>query len=192
MTGLKHLHIQASDPLGLDDYPPYLPLALKPEDLPLLQSHKLENCFICSELVLFIQSHAQILKSLDVNECFSRYAPEFYGQNLSWADFFDQIYETKPRLTELIAGGSKVPFIREEYVEGTDDAVDCILQQLEADPNCIAFMHMFLDCDYGVSCMDNKTNVERYHQGDDQRAYDRLLGLVKKNRAYLGRATTDL
>ncbi|UKZ60940.1 uncharacterized protein TrAtP1_002212 [Trichoderma atroviride] len=183
MTGLKRLHIRASDPLGLEDYPPYIPLALKPEDLPLLQSLTLENCFICSELVLFIQSHAQILESLDVNECLCRYAPEYYSENLSWADFFDKIYEARPRLTQLIAGGSKAPFIREEYDEGTDDAVDHSLQQLEADSDLIAFRHMFLDTDYGSSCMDDEVDVERFHQGDDQRAYDRLMGLVKENRA---------
>lgn len=192
MTGLKHLSFRASDPLSHEDYPPYIPLALKPEHLPLLQSLKLENCFICSKLVLFIQSHAKTLESLDVNECFSRYAPNYFTEYLSWAGFLDQIYEAKPRLTKFIAGGSKTPFIREEYEEGTDEGVDRILKQMETDPNFFAFRHMFLDWENGVSCMHDEVNVERFYQNDDQRAYDRLLGLVKENRARLGKATTYL
>lgn len=61
MTGLKHLNIRAFDLLGLDNDLPDIPLALKPEDLPLLQSLKLENYVISLELVSFIRGHTQIL-----------------------------------------------------------------------------------------------------------------------------------
>ncbi|KAL6886946.1 hypothetical protein GGI43DRAFT_426139 [Trichoderma evansii] len=47
MKRLKHLYIRALDPLGLvTDEIPHIELMLIPEDLPLLQSLKLENCFV--------------------------------------------------------------------------------------------------------------------------------------------------
>ncbi|RFU80802.1 hypothetical protein TARUN_1404 [Trichoderma arundinaceum] len=178
MRGLKHLHIRASDPLGLgNDSLPYTPLALKPEDLPLLQSLKLENCFISSELVSFIQSHAQALKSLDINECFSKDMP--------WAEFFDEIYRAKTSLSELLAGGNKMPWFRDEKFEWMDDdpVLQHTLQKLEADPTLKVFRHAFLDADEGYLCSDEDENVLRFNQGLDQRAYNRLMGQVNENRA---------
>ncbi|KAL7958994.1 hypothetical protein V8C34DRAFT_281194 [Trichoderma compactum] len=102
MRELKYLHIQASAPLGYaNGYLTSIPLALKPGDLPLLQSLTLENCFVCPELISFIQGHAQVLKYLDLNECFGE-----RGSEVSWARFFDEIYGAKPRLTELLVGGN--------------------------------------------------------------------------------------
>ncbi|KAL7936657.1 hypothetical protein V8C35DRAFT_296078 [Trichoderma chlorosporum] len=183
MKGLKHLHLRASDPLGLGasqhGNPAYVPLALKPEDLPLLQSLKLENCFICPELLSFIQSHARVLKSLDVNSCLG-------GQVLPWADFFDGIYEAKPRLTELIAEDNRAPFPLEEgeILEGVDESLlQRALEKLEADPALKVFRYTQLDNYEGILFPDLDLEVERLGDGADQRAYDRLMGLVNKNRA---------
>ncbi|KAL7914502.1 hypothetical protein GGI35DRAFT_434520 [Trichoderma velutinum] len=180
MRGLKHLHIQASDPLGYaTGHLTFIPLALKPEDLPLLQTLKLENCFICLELISFIQGHAQVLKLLDINECFSA-----VGSEVSWAKFCDEIYKARPRLTELLAGGNKAPFVLDEipYWE-EDDAVQTMLQKLEADSTLKVFWQMHLDPDEGILSVDHQGIVERFNQGDDQRAYDCLIALVNENKA---------
>lgn len=180
MKGLKHLHIQASDPLGLADLDnPYIPLALKPEDLPLLQSLKLENCFVCAELVAFIQGHAKILESLHLNECFC-------GIDLSWAEFFDQVYKAKPSLAELVYRDNKAPSMMEDEIEAwVEDysALQRLRQRLEVDPGLNMFRQGCLDSDEGYVFFTLKEDMMRFDQGDDQRAYVRLMGLVNENRA---------
>ncbi|KAL6834452.1 hypothetical protein V8C40DRAFT_88889 [Trichoderma camerunense] len=181
MRGLKYLHIQASDPLGSAEYGgnTFISLALKPGDLPLLQSLTLENCFVCPELISFIQSHAQVIKFLDIDECFC-------WSEVPWAKFFDEIYEAKPRLTELLAGGNKAPFPFDEmpYWE-EDDAVLLMRQKLEADSTLKIFRQMYMDSDNGILFVDHEETVERFNRGDDQRAYDRLMALVNENRQSL-------
>ncbi|KAK4062648.1 uncharacterized protein Triagg1_9766 [Trichoderma aggressivum f. europaeum] len=182
MRDLKYLHIQASDPLGYaNGHLTSIPLALKPDDLPLLQSLTLENCFVCQELISFIQGHAQVLKFLDLNECFSE-----QGSEVTWAKFFDEIYEAKPRLTELLAGSNKTPFLFEEMPYWDEnDAVQLMRQKLEADSTLKIFRQMHLDPDEGILSVDHDRTVELFNQGDDQRAYDRLMALVNENRQSL-------
>lgn len=179
MRGLNHLYIRASDPLGLGDQDsPYIELALNPEDLPLLQALTLENCFVSPELVLFIKSHAQVLKSLHFNE-------SFCGRNLSWADFFDQIYKAKPSLAELVYRDNKAPFMEGEREMWVPDqsALERVRQRLEADSTLNVFRQGYLDADEGVLFFDDGEDVMRFDKGDDQRAYVRLMGLVNENRA---------
>lgn len=188
MRGLKHLYIKASDPLGLEGMR-HIPLALKPKDLPLLQSLKLENCFIGPELVSFIRGHAQVLKSLDIKECVGATQNGLADNPLYWAEFFDEIYEAKPSLTEIVAGGSKAPLTDEEEFgiqNQTDELANIqhIRQKLEADPTLKLFGYASLDDKYGMFFMDEDENVERFNQGDDQRAYERLMGLVNENIAH--------
>ncbi|KAL6700284.1 hypothetical protein J3F84DRAFT_357673 [Trichoderma pleuroticola] len=181
MRGLKYLHIQASDPLGDADSAASIPLALKPDDLPLLQSLTLENCFVCPELILFIQSHGHVLKFLDIDECFCDPASE-----VSWAKFFDEIYEAKPRLTTLLAGGNKAPFLFDEMTNWEEnDAVQLMRQKLEADSTLKIFRQMHLDPDEGILTVNHDKTVERFNRGDDQRAYNRLIALVNENRQSL-------
>ncbi|KAM6482212.1 hypothetical protein HDV62DRAFT_397630 [Trichoderma sp. SZMC 28011] len=181
MRGLKYLHIQASDPLGYTAEATSIPLALKPGDLPLLQSLTLENCFVCPELISFIQSHAQVLKFLDIDECFCELASE-----VSWAKFFDEIYEAKPRLIKLLAGSNKAPFLFDEMPNWEEnDAVQLMRQKLEADSTLKIFRQMHLDPDNGILSVNHDKTVERFNRGDDQRAYDRLIALVNENRQSL-------
>lgn len=191
MTRLKHLHIRAFDPLGLGNSVYRIPLALKPKDLPLLQSLKLENCIICPELVSFIRGHTQILESLDINECSGMVGPPSYGETLTWAEFFDQVYEAKPRLTELIAGGSEAQFLQETPRDvWTGEDIEYMLQKMKADPPVVVFWYIYLADVDDVPlppCVDQVFTVERYFKGADRRAYDRLMGLVRNNRAYQGR-----
>lgn len=180
MDGLKHLHLWATDPLGLaDGSMPYNELPLRPEDLPALQSLTLENSFVSPELISFIKLHAQVLKSLRLNE-------SFCGDNLSWAEFFDQVYEVKPPLTELIYRGNKAPcMIYDEDEEWRVDELDLLhfRQRLQADPTLNVFRRGHLDPDTGVLFFDLGDDLKRFNQGDDQRAYVRLMGLVNGNRA---------
>ncbi|KAL7921602.1 hypothetical protein ACQKWADRAFT_295516 [Trichoderma austrokoningii] len=180
MKQLKYLYIWATDPLGrANEDTPYKELPLRPGDLPLLQSLTLENYFVSPELVLFIKDHAQILKSLRLNE-------SFCGEKLSWAEFFDQVYEAKPSFIELIYRDNKAPFMIDDEVDmwmSDEPALVRIRQKMEADPTLEVFRQGYLDSDTGVLFFDPDEDVKRFIQGDDQRAYVRLMGLVNENRA---------
>ncbi|KAL7946743.1 hypothetical protein V8C42DRAFT_318694 [Trichoderma barbatum] len=188
MTGLKRLTIHASDPLGLTGHH-YIPLALSPEDLPLLESLKLERCFVSPELVSFIRGHTKVLKSLDVKECVSGEGYYFAYNGISWSEFFDRVYEAKPTLTELIAGsGSNVPLTSEEGSRGyqfKDEPEDIqeIRRKLKADPRLRLFGCGQLDDKYGTLILDEDANEEEFNDGNAQRAFDRLMGLVNENAA---------
>ncbi|KAK6446832.1 hypothetical protein FP744_10003082 [Trichoderma asperellum] len=175
MRRLKHLHIQASDIIG-NSY--LIPFPLKPESLPLLQSLKLENFFIGSDLVSFIQGHAQVLRSLHLNECFG-------DEYLSWAEFFDQVYKAKPSLAELVCGHNKAPFMTEEIARWVRDksALQRVRQRLKADATLNVFRQGGFGPDKGRLYFEEDIDVMRINQGDDERACFRLMGLVNDNKA---------
>jgi hypothetical protein len=184
MSGLKHLHINAGDPLGLDGYR-YVPLALKPDDLPVLQTLKLENCFVGPELVWFVHSHAQVLRSLDVKECFSAGDGGGMADNpLYWAQFFDFIYEARPALTEFVAGGDEV-FLAYDDEPDTKKVRD-VRRKLKDNPGLKLFGYGYLSDKYGSLHYNVEENVRQFIDGGDQRAYDHLMGLVKENAAQMG------
>lgn len=189
MTGLKHLAIHAADPLGHQPVRT-IQLSLMPDDLPLLESLKLTRCFVGPELASFIGGHLNVLKSLDVKECVAGGEHPYEVDDCSWASFFDAIYEAKPALTELIAGdGSNVPLTNDEtynpnyQLEDEPEDIQDIRRKLKADPRLRLFGYGSVDDKYGMFFLDADTNEEKFKNGDDQRAFDRLMGLVNENAA---------
>ncbi|KAK4060260.1 uncharacterized protein Triagg1_10810 [Trichoderma aggressivum f. europaeum] len=191
MTGLKHLAIHAADPLG-PQWTRHIPLTLMPADLPLLKSLKLTRCFVGPELVSFIGGHLNVLKSLDVKECVSGHGNvhPYYEHDCSWASFFDALYEAKPAITELIAGnGSNVPLTEDEkyssdyQFEDEPEGIQEIRRKLKADPRLRLFGYGAVDNKYGMFFLNEQANEEEFKSGDDQRAFDRLMGLVNENAA---------
>ncbi|KAH8130687.1 hypothetical protein LI328DRAFT_139537 [Trichoderma asperelloides] len=185
MTGLKYLSINTSDHLGLEGMC-HSPLALKPEHLPLLESLKLRRCFIGPELVSFIRGHTQFLKSLDIRDCVSGGHAYSAANGIYWAEFFDSVFEAKPALTELIAGSSEL--LREgllpDYWFDADPEVPVeIYRKLKADPSMRLFRYSNVDTKYGHLSLDLETEEEEFERGNDQKAFDRLIGLVSENAA---------
>ncbi|KAL7893949.1 hypothetical protein HDV63DRAFT_163951 [Trichoderma sp. SZMC 28014] len=186
MMGLKHLTIIASDPIGLEGHF-HTPLALKPGDLPLLESLKLRTCFVGEELVSFIQDHAQVLKSLDIQDCVSGGTDSSADYGITWAEFFDAVYEAKPALTELKAG---VGYLRDESelepdyrFEDEPENFQEIRRKLKADPNLRWWTYGHIDDKYGWLYLDDEANEEQFESGNDQRAFNLLMGLVNENAA---------
>ncbi|PNP51312.1 hypothetical protein THARTR1_08069 [Trichoderma harzianum] len=181
MTGLKHLAIHAEDPLGSQSNH-HIPLSLMPDDLPLLESLKLTTCFVCPELASFINGHRNVLKSLDVKDCVCEYKTGY-----SWASFFYAVYEAKPPLTELIAGnGCNVPITFDEMFnefENEPEDIQKIRRKLKTDPRLRLFGYGMVDDKYGMLHLHEDVNVDNFKSGNDQRAFDRLMGLVNENAA---------
>ncbi|KAL7919844.1 hypothetical protein ACQKWADRAFT_300215 [Trichoderma austrokoningii] len=186
MIKLKHLAIIASDPIGLEGQF-HVPLALKPGDLPLLESLKLRKCFAGPELLLFIQDHAQVLKSLDVKNCVGGGIDRILDNGITWAQFFDDIYEVKPVLTELIAGLSYINSEHElepdHQLEDEPEIWEVFRQKLRADPSLRWLAYGHIHHNFGWLCLDDEINGEHFERGDDQRAFNRLMGLVNENAA---------
>jgi hypothetical protein len=196
MSGLKRLHLHAADPLGLEGMH-HIPLALKEGDLPLLETLKLEDCFVGPELVAFIRSHARVLRSLDIARCVSAGSGFGMADNpLYWAEFFDQVYEAKSSLVELIVGGGRVPLTRDEEFDhdydytNEPDEVREIRRKLKADSRLKLFGYAYLDDKYGMFFLSEEENVDEFNKGVDQRAYDRLIGLVEENARQAGNIDT--
>ncbi|KAK7966210.1 C6 transcription factor [Apiospora aurea] len=164
MPNLKHLEIHASDqdPLGLQGVH-HIPLALKPEDLPALQSLKLANCYVGPELVSFIRGHAQVLTTLDINACVSGGDGKSMAHNsIYWAQFFDQVYNIKPAIKELVVGSARVPLTEQEelghsYGDGEDETEEAqeIRQTLQAEPWRKLFSYGYMDI-HRIPCDGNK------------------------------------
>ncbi|KAL6895086.1 hypothetical protein GGI43DRAFT_411834 [Trichoderma evansii] len=188
MTGLKHLTIYTSDHLGLEGMN-HTTLALKPEDLPLLESLKLKRCFVGPELVSFICGHTQILRSLDIKECASGGNNGSADNGISWAEFFDSVYEVKPALTELIAGDGHYVWYEEdlppdyEFRDDERENIQYIRRKLKADPKLRLFRYSYVDDKYGWLSFDEEKGEEEFKSGNDQKAYDRLIDLVNENAA---------
>lgn len=186
MTGLKHLTIIASDPIGLDGHR-HTPLALKPGDLPLLESLKIRRCFVGPELVSFIHDHAQVLKSLDIKDCVSGSINSSADYGITWTGFFDAVYKAKPALTELIAGVSYLQSddeLQPDYrFEDEPENFQEIRRKLKADPSLRWLAYGHIDDKYGWLCLDEDTNEEQFESGNDQRAFNRLMSLVNENAA---------
>lgn len=184
MTGLKHLSINATDHLGLEGMC-HSQLALKPDHLPLLESLKLRRCFIGPELVSFIRGHTQLLTSLDIKDCVSGGNSYSADTGIYWAEFFDSVFEAKPALTELIAGSSDLSdgLLPDYWFEPDPEDPEEIRRKLKADPSLRLFGYGYVDTKYGYLSLDWETDEEEFKRGNDQKAFNRLVGLVSENAA---------
>ncbi|QPH16386.1 hypothetical protein C2857_001014 [Epichloe festucae Fl1] len=200
MTALRYLDIRASHsaPLGLAGTR-HIPLALKPEHLPELDTLRLENCFVGPELVEFIQGHAEGLRHLDVEYCTSAGVHGLGGAEnaMSWAEFFDRVRKAKPSLTKLLAGSNVVPYSRgmggaagavDPYYAwyagdaGLDEVLDEIIAQvLGGGRNTHSFSYSYLDVQDGFFTRSEAISTLHHKGTADQKAYDRLMEYVQKN-----------
>ncbi|KAK7943979.1 uncharacterized protein PG986_013092 [Apiospora aurea] len=174
MRNLKRLEIHAADTgflggTGTHNIPLY---ALAPDSLPALQSLTLTNCLVGRELVEFIRGHAGVLTSLNVADCASRGDMDGSGEHSqSWATFFDEIYRNQ---------------IRACLEEECDPGIQEICRKIQADPGRDSFGYGTLYDPEGFFVRDLGMIAEAFRRGDDQRAYDRLVGLVRENAARAG------
>ncbi|KAH8898818.1 hypothetical protein GQ53DRAFT_742008 [Thozetella sp. PMI_491] len=188
-TNLKHLFLKSapSSPLGLTGYH-HGPLPLRPEDMPVLESLRLQNCFMGPELVSFISKHAAVLKSLELKDCFCSIGYPADDSAIPWGEFFKTIRDAKPGISRLVVDCGKVPLTKEEEYSDCDpntenepDEILEIRRALATDANRKLFGYASLDDKYGMVFRQSEQNVTSFNEGDDQKAYDRLMTLVDNN-----------
>ncbi|KAK8043991.1 hypothetical protein PG993_004015 [Apiospora rasikravindrae] len=197
MRGLRHLEIHAGPKGFLGGTGTHnIPLtALEPDILPSLRSLTLTNCLVGRELVDFIRGHAGVLTSVNVADCASLGDKDGPGEHsISWATFFDQLYSMDPpiALTELVAGGAKILLtlrrmgghVGEDQPhpdQEEDSDLREICRQIKVQPGRKCFGYGSLHDSDGDFVRDVGRIVEGFRRGDDQRAYDCLMGLVRQN-----------
>jgi hypothetical protein len=198
MVHLKHLHLSASKygPLGLEGRL-HIPLLLSAKAMPALESLKLEWCFIGNELLAFLREHAQTLKSLELQHCFSGTDDIHVNRPMnsatapmSWATFFDELATIEPALVKFVLDSTGyTPSIMmhpdDEVPEWLHEPVDFqeIIQQLNNNPQLKFFGHAYLHEYFGRLVMNREESVEQFRQGEDQRSFDRLISLIEDNAA---------
>ncbi|KAK8023419.1 hypothetical protein PG991_006658 [Apiospora marii] len=201
MANLKHLAVHASmcGPLGCDGLH-HIPLGFKSGDLPVLESLTLTNCYVGPELVHFLCEHAAVLKRLDIDDCVSAGANSFTADNpLSWAEFFNRLCDLQPSaLAELVVGGAHAPLTVDwddtcdgEEISAEAREVRQVRQKLEEEPGRKLFAYYYQDDKYGTFLSMEEEIRQAFLRGDDQRAYDRLMGLVRQNAARAGASWTE-
>ncbi|KAH8680693.1 hypothetical protein BX600DRAFT_428677 [Xylariales sp. PMI_506] len=181
MRALKHLSLCASQDEGSSLY---VALSLKPGDLPALESLKLENWFIAPELVLFLEGCAKTLKALELVDCASGNEGFDHDYYITWSQFFDQVYKTGPCLSKFVVDWN-FPLIsgkemRNESYKNAEAAQE-VHRMLKAHSRLRLFNYSYAGRFFEFRWSVEKTTVDKFNEGQDQLAFDRLVALVQQN-----------
>ena len=181
-------------PIGLDGFR-HARLALRKEQMPLLKSLNLEHIFICQELVDFVTSHSDSLEQLTLHDCNGRpNSSQDSNDGFYWNHFFDALRSANlKQLSYLEIRPYNAPLSWEETYEPPSfppkteqvepENVQQIRRSLNADPRRRVFGYATLDDKYGACDVDEEETVAAIERGEDQVAFDRLMGNVNANAA---------
>lgn len=148
------------------------------------------------EVVDFLVGRGDVLEEVVLRECYACAPTAFQGfaeNGMTWAEIFDGIVEAKPDCLVRFELESKVPLTsREEYgkdgSEGEEEEdedgedVRSLRRMLEECPGKKLFPHATLDEKYGMLFRDEQENTASALGGEDQEAWDRLMGVEEGNR----------
>lgn len=182
LTSLTHLSITANDfPMGLSGSR-HASLDLSPSQMPLLKRIELDTIFIDPRLRDFLVSHAQTLESLALGYCHAGTWRE--NDSIRWDELFTALAEQDPqRLRELEVWPNRdasLPCSDENTQAELEEAAKAF-EYLELHPERKLFSYSYLDEEYGTLTDDEVANLESFRLGNDQRAYDELMRIVKRN-----------
>lgn len=178
-------------PIGLEGMR-HARLALKKDQMPLLKSVHLEHIFICQELVDFVISHTDTLEQLTLDDCNSSVNGLQENDAFYWKHFFDALHRGDlEKLSYLQIHPYNAPLTfnetmyrkyrsRETDSEEPED-VQQIRRVLSGDARRRIFGYATLDSKYGACDDDDEENQAAFERGQDQAAFDRLMGHVNAN-----------
>jgi hypothetical protein len=192
LTSFKLESSCRSGPLGLEGMN-YMPLPLEPYFMPELRHLELVRCFVSPELVQFFKAHSKTLETLILRDCYAEGCQLRLAHNsMWWSDFFQSVIASRPVLSDLQIIDQKVPLTHEEQFEENYNPDDYAedeevreIRRIVKDPKSgrRLLSYAYLDDKYGMVFLDEEINAERFHEGSDQRTYDELMRIVKKNAA---------
>ncbi|KAJ4415148.1 hypothetical protein N0V82_007518 [Gnomoniopsis sp. IMI 355080] len=184
------LHASQHAPLGAHGHY-HIPLSLKATHLPGLQHLSLKNCFIGFELAHFINAHANTLETLELHNCYSyRGTGDSAGAGgMSWGTFLSTITRPTMKLRRFVIADTHIPLtISDErlktYVADTANEPEDVKNVRRAqmkNPNLRLFLYGFLRDYSGELWMNKEAILASFDGEDDQKAFDELNSLVRKN-----------
>ena len=173
----------------------HAPPALDPAGMPVLRSLYLENCFIDTALVSFLQAHAKTIKQLHLQNCLCTLGEFMVPGPVMWAELFEAVRGSEPILEDLRVHVDVAPLTHDEEFpqEGQrgpdgafvppDDEPDDVkaIRRTVREGRRKVFPYFSIDGKYGMIFSDKELNIERFEGYEDQRQHDALLDLVQEN-----------
>jgi len=177
-----HLRADETGPLGLRGNR-HADLTLRPDQMPLLKSVFLQNIFVSPELVDFLVGHSETLECISFNDCYGGINGEAEN-GIYWEALFTALSDAKPEeLWRFDVLPLDPPY--QDMNDHTDlsetDGVHICRTMLEQDPKRRLFAYKILDDKYGMLFDDEGETLQSFLEGDDQKAYDRLMHIVNDN-----------
>ena len=160
-----------------------MPLALKADQMPLLATLHLDYIFASPELNDFLVGHKDTLEELVLCNCYASTSDdEGLAENgIHWSQIFTPLFSAHPprlRRLELIGRDMRGLLDKRDFTEEQYEQVRTVHRQ---DPERIMFPYAFLDFACGTLYYDEHTSLKSLLNGEDQRSWDRLVELVKRN-----------
>lgn len=162
-----------------------VPLALKKNQMPFLESAYFEYIIICPQLTDFLIDHRTTLKHLSLHNCFiNMLGEEEAHKGIYWEHFFDRLcdahfeklchIEILPLNLSLESQDSQE--IENEILRARDIA-------LNPDSGRRLFAYAQMDEKYGTIFPCEEENWVSFKKGKDQKSFDRLMEKVQINAA---------
>ena len=183
LTNATHFSLVATTagPVGLDGWR-HASVPLDRGVMPKLESLHLKHNFIGSQLNEFISGHADVLKRVHLESCYSGLNCGMAEDAISWADFFSGIVDARPSaLASFQVTPVQTAFDGSEYGDTTEEDVASVKKELAANPERHVFAYNVLDDKYGMLFEDYTGRIEAFKAGTDQAAFDRLMAVVASN-----------
>jgi hypothetical protein len=169
-------------PIGLEGFR-HSPFSIKANSLPLLKSASFEYVFIDPPLVDFVVQHSSTLESISFNNCMGGVSG-LSENGIHWYNLFTALIKANPKklrhfeiLPLEVDGVGKVETNQYGDVEQAKKAAKI----MEEDESRRAFPYKILDDKYGMLFDDEDTNLDAFLEGKDQKGFDELMEIVKKN-----------
>lgn len=170
-------------PLGLEGLEYSSRLTLSAGQMPLLVILHLDSIIACRQLIAFLVGHKRTLQEVTLHDCYAcgeYLTHDSVKHGITWSKLFTSISSARPaQLRRFELAGSFMPF-PSEYEEDAEDKM--VLTILRQDPERILFP--YVEMCYGFQpepCYDVDRSFDAFFRGEDQRAWDQLMKLVKEN-----------
>ncbi|KAF2114369.1 hypothetical protein BDV96DRAFT_576667 [Lophiotrema nucula] len=183
LTNVTQLSLCASTdgPIGLEGTR-HAPVLFPALSMPKLRSLHLKHNFISSQLIEFINGHADVLERVHLDECYSALHCYLAENAIPWSNFFSRIVDAEPSaLLSFEVTPVHATIDGREYGDMTDEVFARMEKELAANPERHLFAYSHLDGKYGMLFEDYEGRVEAFDAGVDQAAFDRLMAVVVRN-----------
>ncbi|KAL5335529.1 hypothetical protein BJX70DRAFT_374955 [Aspergillus crustosus] len=150
---------------------------------PKIRSVKFTNHAICAELQDFLVRHMATLERISLYHCHATSTEPA----TPWAEFLEALFNASPprlREFELVHedGESKEEILGFNSHWADKELVEQAKAKIRNEPGAEAFPYVYLSDKYGFRGNMEDDAMTRFLEGGDDRAYKRLMEVVRKNR----------